>query len=167
LLLTEPRHTPPKNLKPAKAKRRAWTPARGVWPFIVFGDSAPKAQYQNSLVSCPRNKHAFRRRSVGCFSRRERRAYLNRYVRSESRGRGTEKQPTARGPEGCDENGPAAVPRLRDRLRIALDMRPPCALPAAHFDRDERHAYFGDRTIRQAKAGFGRSATLGKRKKRG
>ena len=30
------------------------------------------------LMSCPRNKHDFRRRSVGCFSRRERRACLNR-----------------------------------------------------------------------------------------
>jgi hypothetical protein len=29
------------------------------------------------------------------------------------------------GPEGCDENGPAAVPRPRDRLRIDSDMRPP------------------------------------------
>jgi hypothetical protein len=57
-----------------------------------------------------------------------------------------EKQPTGRGPEGCDENGPAAVPRLRDQLRIDLDMRPPRALPAPHFDRNERNAYFGDRT---------------------
>jgi len=69
-------------------------------------------------VSCPRNKHAFRR-----------------------------------GPEGCDENWPAAVRRLPDRLRIALDMRPltaspaRTALPAAHFDRNERFAYFGDRTL--------------------
>jgi hypothetical protein len=37
--------------------------------------------------------------------------------------------------------------------RIALDMRPltaspaRTALPAAHFDRNERHAYFGDRTL--------------------
>ena len=62
-----------------------------------------------SPMSSPRNRHDFRRRSVGCFSRRERRAYLNRYVRSESRGRGTEKQLTGRGPEGCDENGPAAA----------------------------------------------------------
>ena len=54
-----------------------------------------------------------------------------------SRGRGTEKQPTGRGPEGCVENGPAAVPRLRDRLRIDLDMRPPRALPAVHFERNE------------------------------
>ena len=29
------------------------------------------------LVSCPRNTWMFRRRSVGCFSRRERRAYLD------------------------------------------------------------------------------------------
>ena len=28
------------------------------------------------------------------------------------------------GQEGCDENGPAAVPRPRDRLRIDSDMRP-------------------------------------------
>src|SRR5262249_31309095 len=41
-----------------------------------------------------------------------------------------EKQPTGRGPEGCDENGPAAVRRPPDRLRIALDMRPPTASPA-------------------------------------
>ena len=27
-------------------------------------------------------------------------------------------------------------------------MRPPRALPAAHFDRNERYAYFGDRTLR-------------------
>jgi len=39
------------------------------------------------LVSCSRNKRAFRLRSVGCFSRRERRVYLNRYVRSEQRGK--------------------------------------------------------------------------------
>src|SRR5262249_58403944 len=66
---------------------------------------------QRLLVSCPRNKHVFRRRSVGCFSRRSepdwrwRRAYLNRYVRSEQRG----KTANWRGPEGCDENRPAAA----------------------------------------------------------
>jgi hypothetical protein len=27
-------------------------------------------------------------------------------------------------------------------------MRPPRALPAAHFDRNERHAYLGDRTLK-------------------
>ena len=31
------------------------------------------------------------------------------YGSSESRGGGTEKQPTGPGPEGCDENGPAAA----------------------------------------------------------
>jgi len=42
---------------------------------------------------------------------------------------------------------------LPDRLRINLDMRPlsaspaRTALPAAHFDRNERYAYFGDRTL--------------------
>src|SRR6516165_3020428 len=39
------------------------------------------------------------------------------------------------------------APRPRGRLRIALDMRPPRALPAAHFDRNERYAYFGDSTL--------------------
>ena len=32
-------------------------------------------------------------------------------------------------------------------------MRPPRALPAAHFDRNERYAYFGDRTLRVETAG--------------
>jgi hypothetical protein len=45
--------------------------------------------------------------------------------------------------QGCVENGPAAVPRLRDQLRIALNMHPltaspaQTALPAAHFERNE------------------------------
>src|ERR1700751_5285256 len=75
---------------------------------------------------------SFARRLPGqlAVSRRERRSYLNRYVRSESGGRRTEKQPTGRGPEGCVENGPAAVRRPRDRLRIDLDMRPLTASPA-------------------------------------
>jgi len=34
-------------------------------------------------------------------------------------------------------------------LRINLDMRPPRALPAAHFDRNESYAYFGDRTLNE------------------
>ena len=74
--------------------------------------------------------------SVGCFSKRsepdwqQRRAYLNRYVRSEPGGRRTEKQPTGHAPEGCDENGSAAVRRPPDRLHIALDMRPLSASPA-------------------------------------
>jgi hypothetical protein len=94
------------------------------------------------LMSCPRNKHAFRRRSVGCFSRRERSAHI--WIDT-GRASNAEKQPTGRGPEGCDENGPAAC--VARRLRIALDMRPSRALPPAHFDRNERYAYFGDRTL--------------------
>src|SRR6516164_4204856 len=50
-------------------------------------DSFLKFLTSRELVSCSRNKHVFRRRSVGCFSRRERRAYLDRYVRSEQRGK--------------------------------------------------------------------------------
>ena len=43
-----------------------------------------------------------------------------------------EKRPTGHGPEGCDENGSAAVPRPRDQLRIDLDMRPSSRPAAAH-----------------------------------
>ena len=46
-----------------------------------------------------------------------------------------EKQPTGRGPEGCVENGPAAA--LLVGYVSNLDMRPPRALPAAHFERDD------------------------------
>ena len=74
----------------------------------------------------------FRRRPVGCFSRRERRAYLDRYVRS---GATRKKQPTGHGPEGCVENRPAGC--VARRLRIHSDMRPPRALPAAYFERNE------------------------------
>ena len=33
-------------------------------------------------------------------------------------------------------------------------MRPPRALPAAHFDRNETYAYFGDRTLEAIAEGF-------------
>ncbi|HZC36266.1 MAG TPA: hypothetical protein VE242_11660, partial [Chthoniobacterales bacterium] len=46
------------------------------------------------------------RRSVGCFSWRERNAHIC-FIRVERATR--KKQPTGRGPEGCDENGPAAA----------------------------------------------------------
>src|SRR5438105_9438745 len=48
----------------------------------------------------------FRRRSVGCFSRRERSAHI--WIDT-GRASNAEKQPTGRGPEGCVENGPAAA----------------------------------------------------------
>src|SRR6202011_5879447 len=48
----------------------------------------------------------FRRRSVGCFSRRERSAHI--WIHT-GRASNAEKQPTGRGPEGCVENGPAAA----------------------------------------------------------
>jgi hypothetical protein len=48
---------------------------------------------------------------------------LSRSIRKERvRGRRTEKQPTGHGPEGCVENGPVAVRRPPDRLRIDSDM---------------------------------------------
>src|SRR6266481_2631166 len=71
------------------------------------------------------------------FKARAKRPYLDSYGSSESGGRRTQKQPTGRGPEGCVENGPAAVRRPPDRLRINLDMRPPRALPTAHFERND------------------------------
>jgi hypothetical protein len=39
-----------------------------------------------------------------------------------------------RSPEGCDGNGRGGG--VARRLRIDSDMRPPRALPAAHFDRN-------------------------------
>jgi hypothetical protein len=48
----------------------------------------------------------FRRRSVGCFSRRERSAHI--WIDT-GRARNAEKRPTGRGPEGWVENGPAAA----------------------------------------------------------
>ena len=64
--------------------------------------------------------------------------------------RRTEKQPTGRGPEGCVENGPAAallvgyVPHhftLRSGFLPPVQkwcgMRPPRALPATHFERND------------------------------
>src|SRR6202007_668792 len=93
------------------------------------------------LVSCPRNKHMFRRRSVGCFSRRERRAYLES-IRKQRATRKNSQLATAQ--RVAMKMG---RPLLARRLRINLDTRPPRALPAAHFDRNETYAYFGDRTL--------------------
>ena len=81
----------------------------------------PVAIYYSGAQKCHQYT-GFRRRRVGCFSRRERRAHICIHM---GRASNAEKQPTGHGPEGCDENGPAAVPRPRDRLRIDLDMRPP------------------------------------------
>ena len=61
-----------------------------------------------------------------------------------------EKQPTGPGPEGCVENGPAAallvgyvphhfVPAGENQYRSVkwCGMRPPRALPTAHFERND------------------------------
>ena len=56
---------------------------------------------------------------------------LNRYVRSEQRG----KKPTGRGPEGCDENGPAAASLVSYvsiqicALLAPVRLGPPCRRP--------------------------------------
>ena len=67
------------------------------------------------------------------FKVRAKRPYLSHTGRASN----AEKQPTGPGPEGCDENGPAAVRQPLDRSRIDSDMLPPHALPAAHFDRNK------------------------------
>jgi hypothetical protein len=63
------------------------------------------------------------------------------YGSSESGGRRTEKRPTGPGPEGCDENGPAAA-LLVGHVSIQI-CSAPRALPAAHFDRNKTHAISG------------------------
>ena len=65
-----------------------------------------------SYVPSPKSLE-FRRRSVGCFSRRSnggpsRTGGKCRYLDHNGRASNAEKQPTGRGPEGCVENGSAA-----------------------------------------------------------
>src|SRR5580700_1626319 len=73
----------------------------------------------------------FCRRSVGCFSRRERSAHIF-VIRVE---RATRKQPTGPGPEGCDENGPAAALLVGHvslqicSLHPPVRLGPPCRRP--------------------------------------
>src|ERR1700738_784138 len=77
------------------------------------------------------------------------------YVSHTGRASNAEKRPTGSGPEGCDENGPAAAllgghvqhqfdvsPRKPTRYLQTSNwcwMLPPRALPTAHFDRNKRH----------------------------
>src|SRR5260370_6802107 len=68
------------------------------------------------------------------FKARAKRPYSESYGSSESGGRRTEKQPTGRGPEGCVENGPAAVRRPPARLRFDFEMPPPPAFSPAPFE---------------------------------
>jgi hypothetical protein len=65
------------------------------------------------------------------FKARAKRPYLSHTGRASN----AEKRPTGRGPEGCVENG--AGGRVARRLRIDSDMRPPRALPTAHFERND------------------------------
>jgi hypothetical protein len=55
--------------------------------------------------------------------------------------RGKIRRGGANGPEGCDENGPAAA-LLVGHVSIQI-CSAPCALPTAHFDRNEGHAIYG------------------------
>ena len=61
--------------------------------------------------------------------------------------------------------------RLPDQLRINLDMRPlsaspaRTALPAAHFDRNERYAYFGDRTLLPRRSAASQPGVLSKNRR--
>src|ERR1700740_855668 len=95
----------------------------------------------------------FRRRSVGCFSRRSepdwrlRRAYLES-IRKERATRKNSQLATAQ----------RVAMKMGRRLRCSSVTYPfryapstaspaRTALPAAHFDRNETYAYFGDRTL--------------------
>src|SRR5262245_5433795 len=72
---------------------RGFAPLCGAWYCIRRSVPSPKTL-------------RFRRRSVGCFSRRERSAHI--WIDT-GRASNAEKQPTGCGPEGCVENGPAAA----------------------------------------------------------
>ena len=101
------------------------------------------AQSLSHLVSCPRNTCMFRRRSVGCFSRRSepdwryRRAYLDSIREDPPRRRKNSQLAAApRGKMGRRLRCSSVTYRFKIR-----------ALPAAHFDRNETCTYFGDRTL--------------------
>jgi hypothetical protein len=71
------------------------------------------------------------------------RPYLNHTGRASN----TEKQPTGPGPEGCDENRPAAA-LLVGYVSIQICSAPTAspartALPTAHFDRNKIRAISG------------------------
>src|ERR1700740_3182936 len=106
------------------------------------------------LVSCPRNKHMFRRRSVGCFSRRERRAYLES-IRKERATRKNSQLNTAQR-VAMKMGRRLRCSSVTYPLRYAPSTASPArtALPAAHFDRNETYAYFGDRTLASSKSHF-------------
>src|SRR6516164_875450 len=93
------------------------------------------------LVSCPRNKHAFRCDQNGPPARREEGAYPERYVTDEQRGRRPIFIATLR----------AAASWLFFRVvrssRIDLDTIVARALKNSQPTCGERHAYFGDRTL--------------------
>src|SRR5260370_5525547 len=71
------------------------------------------------------------------FKARTKRTYLNHTGGVSN----AEKRPTGPGPEGCDENGPAAallVGHVSNQICSA-----PRALPTAHFDRNKMHTISG------------------------
>ncbi len=63
------------------------------------------------------------------------------YLNHTGQASNAEKQPTGPGPEGCDENGPAAA-LLVGHVSIQI-CSAPRALPTAHFDRNKTHAISG------------------------
>src|ERR1700739_3031925 len=103
-------------------------------------------------VSCPRNKRTFRHRSVGCFSRRERRAYLES-IRKERVTRKNSQLATAQR-VAMKMGRRLRCSSVTYPLRYAPSTASPArtALSAAHFDRNETYAYFGDRTLAWAGA---------------
>src|ERR1700740_2525310 len=109
-------------------------------------------------MSCPRNKHMFRRRSVGCFSRRERRAYLES-IRKERATRKNSQLNTAQR-VAMKMGRRLRCSSVTYPLRYAPSTASPArtALPAAPFDTQQTHAYFGDRTRDPVRAA-GRDAT--------
>jgi|SRR6516165_6821750 hypothetical protein len=114
-----------------------------IWPLVNRRHCRERTHgYQGqSLASVPSPKSlGFRPAEagpVGCFSRRSepgwrwRRAYLDRYVRSEQRGK-TANRPRPRGLRWVGEASRFALFRKGKARRFAYT-----ALPAAHFERNE------------------------------
>src|SRR6202011_4326175 len=88
------------------------------------------------------------------FKAQAKRPYLNHTGRASN----AEKHSTGPGPEGCDENGPAAA-LLVGHVSIEICSAPTAspartALPAAHFDRNKIHTISGTGHYHERFAGY-------------
>ena len=109
--------------------------------------------FSRIVVSCPRNKHIFRCDQNGPPPRRSEPdwqlegAYLERYVTDEQRSRRPIFIATLWAAASWLFFRVARSSRIDLVMLVATASPAGTALPAAHFDRNERYTYSGDRTL--------------------